>query len=351
LVLAIPGGAVSAATSTYDVTGQIRYETPTTSYDNAGIVTYSNSLGIGTYQNKTVTNFTAPGTTYSNGTATNNGYYGSIDKTLMFDGNLNTYASWATDGITFTFTSSVPFTTLRLYCYVPTTPGNPAYFAVNGVSQTITKDTWLWHTVTGVSSPLSTIYGYGANGAPSIAAIEVNGSILIDGGFNITIDSNIKKYYNRSMKFRGNNYLSLATSNDFSPGTGDFTVEYWAYYSTVGPTVVVGATNGLWIGQNGANFVLRAYGVADLVSYSGSPPTNKWVHIAVTRQGTTAKIFFDGIQVASGTTSQNFIQSTLYIGTDSAGTYSSANITDLRIYKGVAKYTSNFTPPNQIYLT
>jgi hypothetical protein len=27
------------------------------------------------------------------------------------------------------------------------------------------------------------------------------------------------------------------------------------------------------------------------------------------------------------------------------------HITDLKIYKGLAKYTSNFTPPNQIYLT
>jgi len=56
LVVAIPGGAIGGATSTFDVTGQIRFETPTATYVNAGIVTYSNSLGIGTYGNKSIVN-------------------------------------------------------------------------------------------------------------------------------------------------------------------------------------------------------------------------------------------------------------------------------------------------------
>jgi hypothetical protein len=161
-----------------------------------------------------------------------------------------------------------------------------------------------------------------------------------------------------SVQFDGSgDYLSLASSTDFSFGTGDFTVECWVYLtanisdniSIAGPMIVVGATNGLWIGNYQGNFVLRAYGISNLLTTS-YPPLNQWVHIAVTRNNSIARIFFNGVLQNSGTVTQNFAQSNLYVGSDGPGVspgYTTGHISNLRVLKGTALYTTNFTPPTR----
>lgn len=210
--------------------------------------------------------------------------------------------------------------------------------------------------------PLANITGVGNSFTndrnTQIRSVSITGAGVTAGttktitNTGVTTSSAVTKWYGNTAYFNGSSQLVGPNDSDFSLGTGDFTVEYWVYYTstpTVAPTVVVGATNGLWIGQLNSNFVLRAYNVADLVSYSGSPPTNRWVHIAVTRQGVTGRIFFDGVLVASNATSQNFVQSSLYIGSDGSGSYSTSYLQDLRIYKGIAKYNTNFTPPPPMF--
>lgn len=77
---------------------------------------------------------------------------------------------------------------------------------------------------------------------------------------------------------------------------------------------------------------------------------NTWHHIAVTRSGTTARIFVDGALQATGTDSRNY---TGYLNahavcnrTLGSGMY----IQDIRVYVGTAKYTTNFTPPGAMFL-
>ena len=72
-------------------------------------------------------------------------------------------------------------------------------------------------------------------------------------------------------------------------------------------------------------------------------------HIAVSRSGTSLKLFIDGVEKASATNSSNFSNATNVLGIGAlrdTGQYPlNGYIDDLRITKGVARYTANFTAP------
>jgi len=82
---------------------------------------------------------------------------------------------------------------------------------------------------------------------------------------------------------------------------------------------------------------------------------NQWTHIAVTRSGSTTRLFVNGKQVDTETDSQNYSDETFYLG---AGIYggtpgggANTNYTsNFRIVKGTAVYTSDFTPPTAPFL-
>jgi hypothetical protein len=148
--------------------------------------------------------------------------------------------------------------------------------------------------------------------------------------------------------------LTVAASNDFNFGTGDYTIEGWLYSTSL--TWTLYSTGG-----SGSNDQL----VCDTgvlyweFSALGSPTfyttsdLNRWVHIAVCRSSGIARVFKDGIifRTVPSTTSIGS-NTTADIGRRKDGFYfTDGYINDLRVYKGIAKYTSNFTPPNQIYLT
>ncbi len=149
----------------------------------------------------------------------------------------------------------------------------------------------------------------------------------------------------------------------------DFTVEAWVYTSSTSQQCVIGAiqnTNGagswMWTlnyNSNKLRFFCRynAGTVLDYQANAGSFPTNTWTHIAVTRNGANLRMFINGTQV--GTT--NTTLSTLTIDnasanyrvgstTDNALAFN-GYINDLRVTKGYARYTANFTPPTGAFPT
>lgn len=149
-------------------------------------------------------------------------------------------------------------------------------------------------------------------------------------------------------------FLATANSAAFALGTDNFTFECWinpanwtATYSSI--FVINANPGGLYIGKNGSNFVIRAYGVADQLQYATLPPANAWTHVAAVRSGTTLSLFYDGIRVATTTNSYNFQQSNSVIGDDGAsGSNYTGSISNLRFVKGTAVYDptqTSFTPP------
>jgi hypothetical protein len=158
----------------------------------------------------------------------------------------------------------------------------------------------------------------------------------------------------------GTDALTIPSSSNFNFGSGDFTIEAWIYVSAYvsssaiiskgvnGPFLIfIGASNEIsfYSSTNGSGWA-----VSDL-RIASAPATNTWHYIAVTRSGTTVRTFFNGV-LANSTTLTGAVVSN---ATDvSVGRYSSSfngYIQDLRVTKGVARYTAAFTPPTTAFPT
>jgi hypothetical protein len=182
----------------------------------------------------------------------------------------------------------------------------------------------------------------------------------------ITVNNNAKtltaqsKFYGSSGFFDGaNDALTIPAGTDFAYGTGDFTVEAWVYQaSSAGFQVLfaqtVSGTNYFVLASNSGvpSFYSTLSGGGDAgVTTASSLPVNTWNHVAVTRQSGTVRVFVNGIAGTSVTNTTN-LTDTSYVPTIGAYTHAGfANgwngyIQDFRIYKGLAKYTTNFKPPS-----
>ncbi len=149
-------------------------------------------------------------------------------------------------------------------------------------------------------------------------------------------------------------YLSISSTAALNFGTGDFTVEMWIYMSTDNTNRALIETRAVDLSANGFVFAIEATGGRFLMVFSNSKlfttsnsiSLNVWTHVALTRTGTTMRCFINGVQGASVTNSQNYTNTAFTIG---AGIYASSEfngyISNLRLLKGTALYTSNFTPP------
>lgn len=192
---------------------------------------------------------------------------------------------------------------------------------------------------------------------------DVIGKTWTAGG-NAQIDTAQSKFGGASGLFDGSgDSVSTPDSADFAFGAGDFTIEAWVRVPNVTGTKVVACQWGAagqrsWIMQvvnSSLQFVASAAGTSPSVTI-GTPgaslSSNTWHHLAVTRNGSTWKAFVDGV-AATQTASFTMHNSTdgCYIGTQTNGSTSPFNghIDDLRITKGVARYTSDFTPPTEAF--
>lgn len=157
-------------------------------------------------------------------------------------------------------------------------------------------------------------------------------------------------------------YLTVPDSEGWNFGSADFTIEMFVNMASVTTTYGLvahwsGTTNhswGLCHYLNKIQFFYSATG-ANLLFFEAPSGclANTWHHIAACRSSGVVKLFVDGGQVASAAVASALFNSTavLEIG-GSAGGVSTINghIDDLRITKGVARYTAGFTPPTAPFL-
>ena len=171
---------------------------------------------------------------------------------------------------------------------------------------------------------------------------------------NAQIDTTTKKYGTGSLEFDGTgDWLLIPDSPDQRLGTGNLTIECWLYLSATGTARgIVGkgtSTTGWLLSTNTSNAVVFTYGTSTITS-TGTLSGTTWYHIAVVREGTgtnQTKIYIGGTNDGTGTVSTDFTQTNAaYVGANrTGGDPMNGYIDDLRITKGVARYTANFTPP------
>jgi hypothetical protein len=145
-------------------------------------------------------------------------------------------------------------------------------------------------------------------------------------------------------------YLTLTSNAAFAFGSGDFTVEFW-YYKTAEPSTTDGLVSwnylsGVHIGENTTGIFVWVGGTNTFAT-STKILLNSWSYVAVSRSGTTARLFLNGVEVSSATSTDSVSANNLFIGASSHSATEAANgyITNVRVVKGRAVYTSAFTPP------
>lgn len=173
---------------------------------------------------------------------------------------------------------------------------------------------------------------------------------------NAQVSTAVKKYGTGSMYFDGTgDWLTFVDSPNVQLGTGDFTIEGWVNLSLLGAARGIfskgTSTTGLSLAVNALNQVVFNYTASSLTGTTVLMATT-WYHIAVVRSGSATgnvKIYINGTADATsgGAITDNFNQTNAgYIGADRIGTSPmNGYIDDLRITKGYARYTANFTPP------
>lgn len=160
-----------------------------------------------------------------------------------------------------------------------------------------------------------------------------------------------------SLRLQGlvNHRLSIPFSTDWDFGTGDYTVEAHVRMDDGRTQVAIGTWDGAgiwWLGLNsGTGLVLTPGGAS---AWSRSVDT--WYHIAACRSGTNLRLFVDGVQLGSTITDSTDlagVDQLLYVGTLNASGAQDWDgyIGPIRVTKGVARYTANFTAPTQMYPT
>jgi len=149
-------------------------------------------------------------------------------------------------------------------------------------------------------------------------------------------------------------YLSLAASGDFSYETGDFTIETWIYPTSLNSVNTIVANWDLTYTDNEWGLILDSSNqikfqtaLTNIITASINVSLNRWFHIAVSRSSGTIRVFVNGILGGSSSTSYNFSEiNSLGVGGYSTGASPfTGYISNLRILKGTALYTENFTPP------
>ena len=195
--------------------------------------------------------------------------------------------------------------------------------------------------------------------------LDATGKNVIETVGNAQVDTTTVKYGTGAMEFDGvSDYIDIPASPLFDFGTGDWTMECWFNTTSTttdtffrrmimldGPTG--NATNNpqLTISSDGYVNGWTQTGDVDLRSSTGFNDGN-WHHAAFVRDGGTLRLFVDGVQSATVATTATFSPNSgsprprigNYNGSTGQGDWD-GYIDDLRITKGIARYTANFTPP------
>jgi hypothetical protein len=181
---------------------------------------------------------------------------------------------------------------------------------------------------------------------------------------NAQISTTQSKFGGSSMYFDGTgDYLKAPGSQLYAYGTGDYTIEMWVRFGSVSTSVLVGNISGSGYGDwaffyNSTSTVLRFImnnNAVLLSSSSWTPSANTWYHVAICRASGTYRFFVDGTVTGSGSDTTNIAWTTansILVGSANDGTLQlNGYIDDLRITKGYARYTANFTVPSSAFPT
>lgn len=254
------------------------------------------------------------------------------------------------------------------------TPSSTTYLRGDGtwtaVSGGITRSISTITTPTTLANATSTDYVYFIGGEATVASLLLH----MDGANNATsfsdssgnaltitrngdtkISTTQSKFGGASAFFDGSgDDLQIATNALLDFGSGNFTWEAWVFPTSVSGEFsfcTAAGSGGMLIGYNGGITYGRT-GVAYDYNTGVALSTNTWSHIAITRSGTSIRVFLNGTQAGatqSSSQAYNLGTTSTRIGSQGGSGHFSGYIDEMRILKGSAAYTANFTAPTAAF--
>jgi hypothetical protein len=341
--------------------------------------TITQSGGYTTHQFLTAGTFTTPtpGLTSSHPTTA---YWGeTITFTYLADQADNSTVAYTISGVTspqingasltgnFTFSGSLATVTVVLPAQSTNTTATMT-FVSGGTTITIQ----ISNVVSFTSSVTGTYWGGTTTLTTSVRGLTAGGTVpyAITGVTSAQISSasltgsltTVLASAGYSASFNGTtSKLSIPSSADFAFGTSDFTIEFWikttdtafevvTQTTTGSPNWAIMITSGNLYWQSG--FAANSLYYLALSSLTSNPISGSWTHVAITRNGagsSNLRFWINGV----GQTAHTSADTTNYTGqgpiqiSGPGNQYGflTGNISNLRIVKGVAVYTGNFTAP------
>lgn len=216
------------------------------------------------------------------------------------------------------------------------------------------------------------ILGEGADEATTYTSEDNNAQTVTFNG-SAKLDSAVTPKFNSTtavlLTHATSDYITVPDSELYTFGSGDFTVEMWVYLNTNISADTqcfaghgAGAFDRSWYWQarssDGAlQFIYATNGFNQTVITGNALTwaTGTWYHIAVVRDGSTLRLFRDGVAAGTG----NLFTYTLFNAADpinigrrnesSEYNYLDGLVEGVRITKGLARYTTGFTPPTEAF--
>jgi hypothetical protein len=147
-------------------------------------------------------------------------------------------------------------------------------------------------------------------------------------------------------------YLTAPNNAAFAFGTGNFTVETYFYLTSSNTSQCIvdtrlgsASTTGFFLGIVTSGYV-ELYANSQLIYFNAGVALNRWYHLALVRNSTTLSVYLNGVSITSVSNSTNWTDNACKIATSFTGNERLAGyLSNFRIVKGTAVYTSNFTPP------
>lgn len=234
--------------------------------------------------------------------------------------------------------------------------------------QVVARRRGLWPADQYFSNVSLLLLGDGTNGSTVFTDIGPN-AFNVNAFGSSRVSTAVFKHGTGSINFPTNtSYLTVPNNQAFSFAGGNFTVECWVYMATQ-----TFGNKGLITNWNaGSGVGPWQVGIASLSTspvfywnYTGSFESrlitgtaftqNAWGHLAIVRNGALITMYQNGVSTASANVGANSIWTggtgELVIAADQ-GKAPERNyigyIDDIRITKGVARYTSTFTPPGPL---
>ena len=296
--------------------------------------------------------------TVSGTTSINNNRWNHIAAVRDSSNNIKVYVNGINDITSFTDSTNLTNTSLRIGAQYGATQYAQGYISDARYSKSAVYTADFTPPTSPLSSSGATLHVKGTD-ASIIDKAQTN-NVLLSG---VTGSTTQAKFANtKSIDVGSGVNYAVAQDIDGDFGTGNFTIECWIWPETLNTSygtsslgtvldldVSLGSGTTWWvIHQNNNGGLDFASNSAVVLSSTNSVLTAQtWQHIAVVRSGGTIAFYVDGI--SRGTTSNsNSIGSVrdLYIGRQSGqNRYFKGYIQDVRITKGLARYTNTFTPP------